>query len=82
MKKDKLKTAIIITAIILIATVIAFILKTVIELLTYDWAQTSFPAYAVVLLNLVYFFIPILFESVIFAVLLKRKKILAEKSVD
>lgn len=82
MKKNKLKTAIIISAILLIATVTAFILKTVIELLTYDWVQTSFPAYTVVLLNFVYFFIPILFESVIFAVLLKRKKILTEKSAD
>lgn len=76
MKKDKLKTAIIVSAVLLAATVIAFIVKTTVELLSYDWAQTSFPAYTIVLFNFVYFFIPVLFESVIFAVLLYRKKVL------
>lgn len=79
MKQDKLKTAIIVSAVLLAATVIAFIVKTTFELLSYDGAQTSFPAYTIVLFNFVYFFISILFESVIFAVLLYRKKVLSQK---
>ncbi len=82
MKKEKLKTAIIVSAVLLLATIIAFIVKTAVELLSYDGAQTSFPAYTILLFNFVYFFIPIVFESIIFAVLLYRKKVLSKNQLS